>query len=432
MATDKKIVDLTNQTAPAEGDLVHSVDVSDTTDSATGTSKKTTLQVLSDFFESLILTATKIKAVLGITTLSGSNTGDNIADLWLNNGYNSLYRQALINGNFDVWQRGTSVAISDVTETYQTDRFCDYTDKNGGTLPTLIRSRQLHTPGDVPGSYYFSRLVTNGAGTSLGVSSGHQYFQKIEHGTSKLCGLNKKVTVSFYARSSIANKRICPTLWQHYGTGGSPSGFEIITGTSITLTSSWVKYTVAFTTNTLVGKTFGTNNDDFLMLNTWFMWGTTIGNTYVQASVTAETYGGSGTTDISQVQLCAGDVALPFMPKSFEEELRACQRYYEKSYEYSVAPATSTAVGCVGGGIGVTGAANIYTYIPYKVTKRSIATVVLYANDGTLDEFSTVPSATDSNATIATRSTSSNGFSTGNTGTPSDNVWFQFTASSEL
>lgn len=56
------------------------------------------------------------------------------------------------------------------------------------------------------------------------------------------------------------------------------------------------------------------------------MWGSS-SQANVGAS-TAETYVGSGNIDIAQVQLCAGDVALPFMPKSFEEELRACQRYF--------------------------------------------------------------------------------------------------------
>lgn len=238
-----------------------------------------------------------------------------------------MARQAIINGNFDIWQRGTSVATPDVTITYQADRWYDTLDKNGGTLPTLTRSRQSHTPGDIPNAAYFTRLATNGSGTSLGVSSYHAMVQKIEHGTSKLCGAGKKVTISFWARSSIANKRICPTIQQSYGTGGSPTATEKILGTPITITSSWTKYTVTFTTNTLVGKTFGTNNDDSLILVLWHMWGTTVGNTDVSASVTAETYIGSGNIDISQVQLCAGDVALPFQPKSLRDELTDCQRF---------------------------------------------------------------------------------------------------------
>ena len=77
----------------------------------------------------------------------------------------------------------------------------------------------------------------------------------------------------------------------------------------------------------LFRSTFGTNVDDYIAFDIYKMWGTTWGNTYVQTGVTAETFVGSGNIDIAQVQLCSGDVALPFQPKSFEEELRQCQRY---------------------------------------------------------------------------------------------------------
>ena len=238
-----------------------------------------------------------------------------------------MSRQAIMNGNFDIWQRGTSFTPTDLGVIYSADRWLDYTDKNGGTLPTLTRSRQLLTSGDIPNAYYFTRLATNGAGTSLGTSSLAILEERIENGTRNLCGASKTVTVSFWARSSIASKRITPTLLQTYGTGGSPTSSEKILGTPITLTSNWVKYTATFTTNTLVGKTFGTNNDDALYCRFWYMWGSTIGNTDVQAGVSAETYVGSGNIDIAQVQLCSGDVALPFQPKTFEEELGQCQRY---------------------------------------------------------------------------------------------------------
>jgi len=293
-----------------------------------------------------------------------------------------MARQAIMNGNFDVWQRGTSVALIDSTVTYQADRWLDYVGKDGGTLPTLTRSRQNLTPGSVQNAFYLSRLTTNGAGTSLGVNSWGYYQQKIEHGVRSLCGSGKKVTVSFRASSDIATKRIGVTLMQYYGSGGSPSAAEFILSTPITLTSTPTEYTVTFTTNTLSGKTFGTNNDDYIGLRFYYMWGTTLGNTYVQTGVTVETFVGAGNIDIAQVQLCSGDVALPFQPKSFEEELRACQRYYEKSYNYEIAPATATTLGAY--------YSSIHTayllsdgHVKFSITKRTTPTVTLYSSNGT-------------------------------------------------
>jgi len=238
-----------------------------------------------------------------------------------------MARQAIMNGNFDVWQRGTShTTFTDSAVTFLADRYADVADDDGGTKPTLTRSRQLQTSGDMANSFYFSRLATNGAGTSLGNNSYHFLKQDIENGTRNLCGLNKTVTVSFWARSSIANKKLGFYTVQSYGTGGSPTAAEVISGGIKTLTSTWTKYTHTFTTNTLVGKTFGTAVDDYLSLRFVYEWGTTqaprVGETL------AETYVGAGNIDIAQVQLCSGDVALPFQPKSYGEELRACQRYY--------------------------------------------------------------------------------------------------------
>lgn len=241
-----------------------------------------------------------------------------------------MARQAVINGNFDVWQRGTSLTpLADATSYFLADRWYQYAADNGGTLPTLTVSRQILTSGDISNAFYYHRLNTNGAGTSLGADSEHQFVQKIEHGTRLLCGLNKEVTVSFWAKSDIANKKLGIQLWQQYGTTGTPSAAEIINGTNWTLTSTWTKYSYTFTTNTLVGKTFGTDNNDSLTVVFYLMWGSNKA-VRVGAGTTAETYVGSGNIDIAQVQLCAGDVALPFQPKSYNQELLDCRRYYQR------------------------------------------------------------------------------------------------------
>lgn len=247
---------------------------------------------------------------------------------------------SLINSNFDIWQRGTSLALSSATSQYLADRWFDNHDPNAGTLPTLTRSRQLHTSGDVFNSFYFSRLATNGAGTSLGTSSLGYMSQRIEHGTRLLAGASKKVTISFYAKSSIAAKKLGVYIDQNYGTGGSPSTAEVVNGTNFTLTSSWARYTATITLNTLVAKTFGTNNNDYLGINLVYMWGTTL-QARVGASA-AQTYVGSGNIEISQVLVSTDDATLIYKPRNFETELRMCERYYSKSFTYDTAPAQAT------------------------------------------------------------------------------------------
>lgn len=216
------------------------------------------------------------------------------------------------------------------------------------------------------------------------------------------------------------------------GAGGTPTATEAIKGEEFSLTTSWAKYTTTFTTNTLTGKTFGTDGFDKLIATIELMWGATRGTTYHNDSGGAEDFGGAGNIDIAQVQLCAGDVALPFMPKSFEEELRACQRYYEKSYVYTVAPGTATYNGSVGS-IGTNGSNVLGTR--FNVTKRVVPTIVIYnPEDGTAAEVRDITDSADLTSAVA-GDISENGFGKVGVAAGADiDNWcaYQFTATAEL
>ncbi|MFC5468404.1 hypothetical protein ACFPPD_06705 [Cohnella suwonensis] len=293
-----------------------------------------------------------------------------------------MQRQAIINGNFDVPQRGTSFT-NPVNGAYLLDRWQVAHSADGGTLPANItHSQQKLTPGDIPNAFFFDRITTDGAGSGFGVGAYYIKSQKIENGTRYLCGAGKKITVSFWARSNISNKRIGVSIRQNYGAGGSPSPQEFlqVAGQIITLTSTWTKYTLTFTTNTLVGKTFGTNNDDYLHLSFFHMWGTTIASNYFGGG-TAETFGGAGNVpDISRVHVHAGEEDLPFPVRSFAEELALCQRYYEKSYHYQTTPGTASAgTGIESKYMGSTVAiSQPYGTTKFKVKKRITPTVTIY------------------------------------------------------
>jgi hypothetical protein len=274
----------------------------------------------------------------GYTTITTSVITDKRVLVYLTDYNSDLYggtfgsglsRQGIVNSNFNIWQRGTSFSSSsDQDYIFTADHWAYWQNDGGGTLPTVTYSRQALTAGDLYNSYYFFRMAPNGAGTSLGAASYGQLTNYIEHGSRFMCGLDKRVTISFYARSSIANKKLGVYMVQSYGSGGSPSSSDILNGTNWTLTSSWVKYTYTFTTATLVGKTFGTANDDSLQVAFTEMWGSSR-ISYVNATA-AETFVGSGNIDIAQVQVCAGDVALPYQPQSYVQEQRDCFRYYRR------------------------------------------------------------------------------------------------------
>lgn len=237
----------------------------------------------------------------------------------------NLSSQSIINGNFDLQKRGTSWT-NPAGSTYTADRWLFDGNADGGSFPTVIHTIQIQTPGDLPGSYYFYRISPNGSGSAFGTNSYYVLLQRIENGTRYLCGNGKKVTLSFLVRSSIAAKKIGVYLQQNYGSGGSPSASEILVGNVQTLSSTFTKITVTFTTNTLVGKIFGTNNDDSLSIIILYEWGSSYASTRIGTSV-AETFIGSGNIDIAEVGLNAGDQALPFQPRSFGEEDELARRY---------------------------------------------------------------------------------------------------------
>ena len=108
---------------------------------------------------------------------------------------------------------------------------------------------------------------------------------------------------------------------------------------------------------------------------------------YGASGITGSVTGGSNLTiefgvgTLSKAQFNYGSVAVPFSPKKFSDELLDCMRYFEKSYAYTVAPATpSNVVGI----ICFTVSSNTipidqrYGTLSYKVIKRAVPTTTIY------------------------------------------------------
>lgn len=224
-------------------------------------------------------------------------------------------KNAIINGNFDIWQRATSQTASGLGSD---DRWY-----NALTGSTQVVSRQAFTLGqtDVPNNpkYYSRTVVSSVAGAA------HRAF-KVQHieGVETFAGTT--ATLSFWAKAD-ASKNIAIEFYQGFGTGGTspaPStGIEEIGVTTVALTTSWVKHTVSVAIPSINGKTIGTDGNDFLQLAFWLDAGS---NYNARTNSLGQQ---SGTFEFSQVQLEAGSVATTFEPRSVGEELALCQRYYE-------------------------------------------------------------------------------------------------------
>ncbi|MBW7475960.1 hypothetical protein K0T92_14535 [Paenibacillus oenotherae] len=312
----------------------------------------------------------KVAAPSAADDVARKDTVDNAVNM-------GMERQAIINGNFDIWQRG-STFTNPSNGGYTADRYVVAYVLDGGTNPTLTHSRLTLASGDIAGGYYGYRINTSGAGSGFGANSMQWLAQKIEFGTRYMCGVGKKVTVSFWAKSNIANKKIGVWARQNYGSGGSPSASEVINGANWTLTSSWTRYSYTFATNTLAGKTFGSDGNDNLEIAFSYQWGATLGARV--GSGVLETLVGAGDIDIKQIQFNAGESVLPFQPRTFAEESIMCRRYC-----FALSSDAANTTYPVGFGYGASSTV-AYIGVVFPVEMRMPPTLVATASDWQLQD----------------------------------------------
>jgi len=232
------------------------------------------------------------------------------------------FRNRIINGNFDIWQRGTSQTSAGYGSA---DRWVNL---HAGSTKTA--SQQAFTAGqtDVPGNpkNYLRHVVSSVAAAANYVTS----YQKIE-GVDTLSG--QTATVSFWAKAD-SNKNIATEFFQYFGSGGSPSSqVNAIGVTTHSLTTSWQKFTATVAIPSISGKTIGSDGNDYLGFVFFFDAGSDWN------SRTNSLGNQSGTFDIAQVQVEEGTVATPFEHRPTSVELSLAQRYYQKSFPMDVAPA---------------------------------------------------------------------------------------------
>jgi hypothetical protein len=259
-----------------------------------------------------------------------------------------MFRNKIINGNFDVWQRATSQTSSGYGSA---DRWTCFHD---GSTKTVSRQTFALGQTDVPNNskYFMRHVVTSvpGAGNYVIMD------QRIE-GVETLS--SKTITLSFWARAD-ASKNIAVEFQQNFGTGESPSTSVLGIGSQlVALTTSWTRYTVTVDIPSVSGKTLGTDSNDNMRIRFWF----DAGSNYnaVAASLGQQ----SGTFDLAQIQIEEGSVATPFEQRPIGMELSLCQRYYEEGRISQ-------------SGYNIT-TSSTFASIPFMVSKRTSPTVTLTA-----------------------------------------------------
>jgi hypothetical protein len=210
----------------------------------------------------------------------------------------------IINGGFDIWQRGTSFASSGTLGLYGADRWVYF---RGSGVSAGTFSRQAS---GLTGFQYAMRVQRNSGDTST------QYLGLFYSGETsdsiKFAG--KTVTLSFYARAganySAASSQLRAILSSGTGTDQpiySYTGSVLDIDQNATLTTSWQRFSYNVTLSSSI---------------------TELGVQFLATPV--GTAGAADYFDVTGVQVELGSVATTFSRAggTIQGELAACQRYY--------------------------------------------------------------------------------------------------------
>ena len=300
------------------------------------------------------------------------------------------FRNKVINGNFDIWQRRTSYTgnISTSIVYPAADRWRVFAGVPAANNPigTYVVERRGSLTAELQRfqANYFQRLTTNIS--TFGTTPMTSYYenasivpgiQNIENAANVL---GKTMTVSFWARASTANCKLLSET--QIFSNNSSSGTDFWTPTIckvFTVGLAWQKFTHTYTMptyGTVVATAYdpsGKNvenptytpigSSNMPPLKDWLyqvdfktMWSRGSNNQHgnhpnrpegypdplsendFQALLASAESRKQGWIDIAQVQLEEGSSATPFEQRPIGTELALCQRYYEKSYPVDIAP----------------------------------------------------------------------------------------------
>jgi hypothetical protein len=226
-------------------------------------------------------------------------------------------KNKIINGDFAINQRNFTSNTAHAS--YNFDRWAQYNFSNSGTVTI---TPQTFTPGSAPVSGYegktFVQIVT---ASQTQTSDYATLSQKIED-VRTFAG--QTVTVSFWAKAASGTPKIALAIDQSFGSGGSPSSTVTTNGGTVTLSTSWTRYSLTVSIPSISGKTIGTTaNTSSLDISLWV----SSGSLYTQGQSIGNQ---NNTFQIWGFQVEAGSVATAFQTATgtIQGELAACQRYY--------------------------------------------------------------------------------------------------------
>ena len=357
-----KTTGLTEDTDPQPSDLLYTVD----DPGGTPSSKKALISNVVGYMvttagDIVYATASRVLARLGIGTAGqvlGVNSGATAPE-WVDKPNDNL----LINGGFDIWQRGTSFAVTNGINIYTADRFKV---KNYAAGVDFTVDKLAIT--DLPGSTYALKTSYDTAPGASEQGRQRVIYTLESADARKLAG--KILTFTFKCKSSQGMTSV--QIYSQYNTTGVATENDTSTAISDTTvninTSTWTTCSLTFTVPALA--TLGTSG--------------TFGVEIAARKSTGEAQFDG--IQVSQAKLEVGAVATPYVQRQYGDELALCQRYARSSSFYI--PATTAQSETIdmrvtptitGGGAGYTSTGTTASAIVHYQTTGAVATLLLTA-----------------------------------------------------
>lgn len=223
----------------------------------------------------------------------------------------------LINGGFDIWQRGvaTDTAYGTTGSIYFADRWVrvDGITSAGATAAVSLQRKEFATNQTaVEGNpKYYVRA-------NHGLSAAASDYVYIENRIEDVRTFNDELTTfSFFAKCASAGKTLGIKYTQNYAGDSSKQIITNVIENGISLTSSWKRYSVTFNIPGLYDNSTHSASPS--------------GQHYCAIGFDL-TKANAVNVDLAQVKFERGGNMTRFEPVDKTEELEKCSRYYQRSY----------------------------------------------------------------------------------------------------
>ena len=281
----------------------------------------------------------KVNSIKGVGASDAAITVNNTDGTCTAQVTNNLSNRRMnINGGMQVWQRSTSVSVSDGSnEDYQSvDRYGFKFGNNAAGACTVSQSTDTPTNLGFPYSYKIDVTTVN---NNSSANTQIQFFQRLEaqdivNSGWKYNDSNSFLTISFYFKSNKSGTNKLPVQVQTQDGTGYFYVSEITQSDT-----NWNRHTVKIPGNS--NLTFNNDNGYGLEVSWYF----TVGSSLQGAADTWTTSARHGTSNSTnyfastandmfitgiQIEATTNGVATDFEHRSFGQELDLCLRYFQR------------------------------------------------------------------------------------------------------